>query len=400
MNAIRLSGVGKHYNLYASSVDRLREVITGRPRHRVVHALQPCDLTVQHGEVVGVVGDNGAGKSTLLKLVTGTLAPSSGTVNVDGRISALLELGAGFHPELSGRDNVYLSGTMAGLSRQEIDELYPGIVDFSGVADFIEQPVKTYSSGMFVRLAFSVATAVDPGILIIDEALSVGDGAFSRRSFDRIMAFRDLGKTILFCSHSLYQVDAICSRVIWLDRGSIRMDGEPKEVLAAYSSHLDKVSAGEEEPDSELPAGAIVKPAKEKLARVRAVGVSADGEEAHQVSVESGEGDLRVRIRFDSDPSRPAPVVAMCLVDGGNRRVTSMSTHEDDFAVERDADGGGEVTVTLSRLPLLRGDYRVDVFLLCEQGIHLYDAAKGVGSVSVTQRGRELGVVRVPHHWE
>jgi lipopolysaccharide transport system ATP-binding protein len=238
--ALRLRAVGKRYRMYRSDLDRLLEIVTGRPRHQDVTALSGIDLTVGHGEVLGIVGRNGAGKSTLLKLIAGMLPASEGSIDIQGRVGAILELGAAFHPEMSGRENVYLKAAIAGLTRAEIDALMPEIAAFADIGAFIERPVKTYSSGMSARLAFAVATAIDPDILIIDEALSVGDGAFARKSFDRIMAFRDAGKTILFCSHSLYHVEAICNRAVWIDQGRIRREGSPAAVLADYRAELER----------------------------------------------------------------------------------------------------------------------------------------------------------------
>ena len=181
MSAVELQGVSKTYRVYKSGLHRLIEAATGRGSHTEFIALQPLNLSIDQGEVVGLVGMNGAGKSTLLKLLAGTLTPSQGRLQVQGRIAALLELGTGFHQEMTGRENVFLAGAVMGLSRERMEALYPQIVEFSGLQDFMAQPVKTYSSGMFVRLAFAVATSVDPDVLIVDEALSVGDGAFARK---------------------------------------------------------------------------------------------------------------------------------------------------------------------------------------------------------------------------
>ncbi|MES2604233.1 MAG: ABC transporter ATP-binding protein, partial [Pseudomonadota bacterium] len=222
---IKLDNVSKCYHSYARDFDRVLEILTGKPRHQPYYALQSLSLDVKQGEVIGVVGKNGAGKSTLLKLLAGTLQPSTGSLSINGRVSAILELGASFHPEMTGHDNIYLTCAIQGLSRQETLAAYEDIVAFAGIGEFIHRPVKTYSSGMTMRLAFAIATHVNPDILIIDEALSVGDGVFARRSFDRIMEFRKLGKTIFFCSHSLYQVEALCDRVLWLDQGTVRSEG-------------------------------------------------------------------------------------------------------------------------------------------------------------------------------
>ena len=213
--ALVVSNLCKSFTLYAKPIDRLWQALgkhSANTRH--FHALTDISFSLAKGEVVGVVGRNGAGKSTLLQLICGTLNPSSGSVKVNGRIAALRELGSGFNPEFTGRDNVFMNAAVLGLSRTEIEAKYDDIVDFAELAAFMDQPVKTYSSGMLVRLAFAVATSVEPDILIIDEALSVGDGVFARKSFDRIMQLRDAGTSILFCSHSLYQVEALYNKAI------------------------------------------------------------------------------------------------------------------------------------------------------------------------------------------
>jgi ABC-type polysaccharide/polyol phosphate transport system ATPase subunit len=235
--AIELRAVSKQYALFDRPADRLKQMLLGgvsrlgarslgwtAPRlYREFHALRDVSFSVARGEVLGIIGRNGAGKSTLLQIICGTLQPTSGSVQVRGRIAALLELGAGFNPEFTGRENIVMAATILGLSAAEIDQRMASIIEFSGIAEFIDQPVKTYSSGMYVRLAFSVATSIDPDILVIDEALSVGDGEFARRSFDRIMALKDKGATILFCSHAMYHVQVLCNRALWMEHGRMRM---------------------------------------------------------------------------------------------------------------------------------------------------------------------------------
>ena len=237
--AVIASQLGKTYQLYDRPSDRLKQLLRPDKRYyREFTALTNASFTLARGEVLGLVGRNGAGKSTLLQLVCGTLTPSSGSIQVNGRIAALLELGAGFNPEFSGRENVFLNASVLGLTQKEIEDRYESIVDFSGIRDFIEQPVKTYSSGMYVRLAFSIATSIDPDILIVDEALSVGDGAFARKSFDRIMELKERGTTILFCSHTMYQIETLCTRALWLEHGTVKMDGDPAKVVVEYKSWL------------------------------------------------------------------------------------------------------------------------------------------------------------------
>ncbi|MBK9237101.1 MAG: ABC transporter ATP-binding protein [Rhodoferax sp.] len=243
--AVQARGLGKCYSLFDRPGDRLKQLLWGRWHRydRDFWALRDVSFDIRRGEVVGIVGRNGAGKSTLLQMVCGTLSPTNGTLTVEGRVAALLELGAGFNPDFTGLENVYMNAAILGLSRKQVDDKLDDILSFADIGDFIHQPVKTYSSGMFMRLAFSVATSVEPDILVIDEALSVGDGAFARKSFDRIMRLKDAGKTILFCSHSMYQVEALCSRALWIEAGAVRMIGSAAEVTSAYGASLKIGSA-------------------------------------------------------------------------------------------------------------------------------------------------------------
>lgn len=235
--AIRVQGVGKVYPVYAKPHHRLLEMLSprGSGRYRSdFHALKNIDLEIRKGHTVGIVGRNGSGKSTLLQIICGTLAPSTGSVEVAGRLAALLELGAGFNPEFTGLENVYLNATILGLARREIDERLDGILSFADIGDFVHQPVKNYSSGMYVRLAFAVAINVTPEILVVDEALSVGDEAFQRKCFGRIEKIREAGATVLFVSHSAGTVVDLCDQAILLDGGELLAHGTPKRVVSLY----------------------------------------------------------------------------------------------------------------------------------------------------------------------
>lgn len=245
---IRVDGLAKRYEMYSQPSDRLKQMIFPR-LHRMARrtpkayfnefwALRGVSFDVFHGETVGIVGRNGSGKSTLLQMICGTIRPTLGNLMIDGRISALLELGAGFNPEFTGRENVLLSGLVYGISEAEIRAKYDEILDFSGIGQFIDQPVKTYSSGMYVRLAFAVAISVSPDILVVDEALAVGDEAFQRKCLARIEAIRDAGATVLFVSHSAGTVVELCDRAILLDKGEMLMQGTPKDVVTTYQKLL------------------------------------------------------------------------------------------------------------------------------------------------------------------
>lgn len=401
MSTVVLHEVEKSYRLFSSERDRLLEFISGRPRHRRQESLHPLTLQIGAGEVVGIMGVNGAGKSTLLKLIAGTLSPTRGAVEVTGKVCALLELGSGFHPEMSGLDNIYLGGAVVGLSTQEIESRLDAIIDFSGLRPAIHQPVKTYSSGMLTRLAFSVATSVDPDVLILDEILSVGDGRFASKSFERILGFKESGKTILFCSHSPYQVQAICSRVLWLDQGRLRMDGPADRVVAAYTDFLN--ASDEDTPaDSSRPVPVEQANAGKQTAgayRLRSVEVAVDGERRNPLQAQSGASELSIRVMFDSDPSGSAPCVGMMLVTPSGRTIASASTLNDKFDPRRDPQGRGGVILRFPKLPLLKGSYWVNVFLLCDQGLMVHDKARMVAEVVVHQHSLEQGVVSLPRQW-
>lgn len=397
-SAVAAKGLGKCYEVYAHPQDRLRQFLArGKKQlYREFWALKGLDFELGHGEVLGVVGTNGSGKSTLLQLLCGTLTPTEGSVEVQGRVAALLELGAGFNPEFTGRENVYMNAAILGLTRGEVDERFDEIAAFADIGDFIEQPVKTYSSGMFVRLAFSVATSVDPDILIIDEALSVGDGVFARRSFDRILALKDKGKTILFCSHALYHIETICNRALWLHRGEARMLDRVERVLPAYSDFLQSSMIEVPEDNRKL---AVEAAANRRLAAIRKVEVTVDGKGGEGLRARSRASTLEVSVAFRSDPSMPAPSVAVALQTGGGVLVSAVGTHVDGLALERGADGDGRVLVRFPELPLLKGEYTVSAFLLCERGLHLYDHAWDLARFQVEQDDFAQGLVHLPHHW-
>lgn len=250
--AIEVSNVKKLYKLYDKSSDRMKEAFgLGKKQiHKVHYALNGVSMDIYQGETVGIIGTNGSGKSTILKIITGVLNPTEGNIEVHGRISALLELGAGFNMEYNGIENVYLNGTMMGFSEKEIDEKLPDILEFADIGDYVYQPVKTYSSGMFVRLAFAVAINIEPEILIVDEALSVGDVFFQAKCYHKFEEFKKLGKTIVFVSHDLSSISKYCDRVFLLNQGTLLGEGSPKEMIDAYK----RVLVGQYEfPDKEEP---------------------------------------------------------------------------------------------------------------------------------------------------
>ncbi len=247
--AIKIEDVTKLYKLYDKPTDRLKESLglTKKQKYREHYALHNVSFQVQRGECVGIIGTNGAGKSTILKIITGVLNPTAGNVEIDGRISALLELGAGFNMEYTGIENVYLNGTMIGFTKEEIDAKLQDILDFADIGDFVNQPVKTYSSGMFVRLAFAVAINIDPEILIVDEALSVGDVFFQLKCFKKFEEFKKQGKTILFVSHDLSSIERYCDRAILMDHGRNVAEGVPIDIINKYKKIMTGMTVDEME---------------------------------------------------------------------------------------------------------------------------------------------------------
>ncbi len=296
--AIRVKSLEKAYKLYDKPSDRLKEALglSRKKRYREHYALKGVDLTIYQGETIGIIGTNGSGKSTILKIITGVLNPTKGTINVKGRISALLELGAGFNMEYNGIENVYLNGTMIGFSKKEIDERLDDILSFADIGDYVYQPVKTYSSGMFVRLAFAVAINIDPEILIVDEALSVGDVFFQAKCYHKFEEFKKQGKTIVFVSHDLSSISKYCDRVVLLNQGIKLGEGSPKEMIDAYkqvlvgqypipdmegkSGLLEDGEIKEAAAKADLPKAAAGKDVEVKTAATQETGEKADAAQA------------------------------------------------------------------------------------------------------------------------
>ena len=388
---IELRNVDKSYSLESHPWRRLWQQLSGNTAGgRQYHALHRINLSIRRGEVVGVVGRNGAGKSTLLQVVCGVLRPSRGERRVQGRVAALLELGAGFNPELTGRENVRLNGPLLGLSAAEVNRRMDDIVEFAGIHEFIDQPVRSYSSGMFMRLAFSMATSMDPDILVVDEALSVGDGAFARKSYERIMSLKEKGTTILFCSHSMFQVESLCTRALWIESGELRFDGPAHQATVEYSEWLARLEQGHSELQAqaqhfESPAAAITR---------LAVLPPPDG-----VAFRNRIDALTVEVEFRSDPNIPCPTLGVVIHGADGRAVTSAGNWLDGVVLQRDSAGGVRVALEFPALPLLKGHYTVSAYVLCERSINVYSAAEYAASLDVVQDHVEQGVVTLPRRW-
>jgi ABC-type polysaccharide/polyol phosphate transport system ATPase subunit len=329
VNAIEVRGLSKSYPIYDSPVDRLKELLTfNRLRfHRDFWALRDLDFEVRRGETFCIVGENGSGKSTLLQLVAGILRPTEGEIRVNGRVSALLELGSGFNPEFTGRDNVFLNGAILGFTTRQIEQKYREIEEFAEIGDFMNQPVKTYSSGMIVRLAFAVAIHVDPEILLVDEALAVGDIYFRQRCMRKVHELRSRGITILFVSHSMGDVKAIGDRALWLDQGRIRELGPADAVVAKYlAAMVEKDSAYlqlKKRPERDRTAGRIVAPEivdripnidhRYGDGRAEVLGIAVLDEYGRPLQLLEPNSRIVVRISVRAKEEIPMPIVGFML---------------------------------------------------------------------------------------
>jgi ABC-type polysaccharide/polyol phosphate transport system ATPase subunit len=390
--AVRSVELTKQYDIYPRPADRILEMVTRRPRHTVFPALQDVTFEVERGEAVGIVGQNGAGKSTLLKLLCGVTRPTSGTIESVGTIASILELGTGFHPEFSGRDNAALNAAILGLSPSEVKRKLPAILDFSELGTFLDRPVKTYSSGMYMRLAFSVAVNVDPDILVIDEALAVGDGHFQKKCVDRIREFQQQGRTILFCSHALYHVTSICRRSLWLDHGSVMRYGPTLDVVHEYESFLlqrDRaLPASEGEPERERPFSPV---------RFRDI-VVCDSTGSPRDVFERGE-DIQFRVRVHSDnPSQPVHVILGVHRSADDLQCFAVGTHSDGVEPLY-GRSEYEFSVELKRVPLNRGEYSIIAFVGDENAISVFDRRDVRPAFSVGGDRYEIGLITVDHRW-
>jgi ABC-type polysaccharide/polyol phosphate transport system ATPase subunit len=323
VHPIEFSEVSKSYSIYASPGDRLKELVSFNRRkyHRDFWALRDVSFDIRRGETFCIVGENGSGKSTLLQLVAGILQPTSGTVNVHGRVSALLELGSGFNPEFSGRDNIYLNGAILGFSRREVDRKYEDIINFAEIGEFIQQPVKTYSSGMVVRLAFAVAIHVDPEILLVDEALAVGDIYFRQRCMRKVHELRARGITILFVSHATGDVKALGDRALWLDAGAVRDIGRTDKVVAKYlaamaqkdsawvSSHRLETKQAERPPHSEVAEHIPNIDYRHGDGRAEIIGIQVLDFAGEPISVLEPNSTIVVRISVRARDEVPFPII-------------------------------------------------------------------------------------------
>ena len=391
--AIRAEKVSKTYRLYDGPGERLKEIFLGRPRHRGFPALTDVSFALPRGKSLGLIGENGAGKSTLLKIVAGTTQPTGGTVERSGVVASILELGMGFHPEFTGRENARMNAALLGLTGPQIRARLPEIRDFAELADFFDRPVRTYSSGMALRLAFSVATHADADILIVDEALAVGDGYFQKKSIDRIVEFQKRGGTLLFCSHALYYIALLCDEAIWLKQGVAAAQGAALPVVRAYEGFLQEKER--QRVEGERPA----EPAP------------ADGRRPAlftEVSVHDGSGYPRSEfaagetVAVDLSFETQDPGLSFHLRVGADREDGVQA-----FAVDTRGEPWAPLTgrrryrvrLLMPELPIAQGEFRLYAFLGAETALHLHDLRVLKPGFTVVATDYVVGLVRPRHLW-
>ena len=429
-HAIQVANVTKVYRRYArrrqfatlKSALLSRSLIRDLKPDETFAALKDVSFDVAAGRTYGIIGRNGSGKSTMLKLVAGITKPTSGTVRVNGRISALIELGAGFHPEISGRENVFINGIMLGLSKREISKRFDEIVQFAELENFIDAPVKTYSSGMYMRLGFAVAIHVDPDVLLVDEVLAVGDEGFTHKCLDKFAEFRRRGRTILLVTHSLGLVERFCDEALWLDDGKVRASGDPRRVVSAYITAVEvneekQLAAGDARARGAAPVAGVaglpddpVEAAEAPADMFRASEGRWGSREVEITSVEligeSGEAAhvfrsgerVTLRLGVHAETRVTDFVFGVGLFNTDGHCCYGTNTDLEQYVAES-IEGHGVVSLTLESLDLVGGTYKFDVAVHKRDG-YPYDYHRLLYTFRIKSRTQDVGIYRPPHRWD
>lgn len=389
---IDIKHLSKVYHLYDRPVDRLKEVLSLSRRcfHRDHHALNDISLRIQKGDSVGIVGKNGSGKSTLLKIIAGVLSPTGGEVAIRGKISALLELGAGFNPEYTGLENIYLNGTMMGYSRGEMAKKVKDIIAFADIGDYIYQPVKTYSSGMFARLAFAVSISVEPDILIVDEVLSVGDARFQVKCIDKMKELKTMGTTILFVSHATEQIKRFCNKAIWMQDGEIRQLGEAGETVDLYENDMRFGNNGSTKTEEKQESSAREKPS---MAYINSIQINQGRFHTFDTLV--------AEVEYEICEEEIEGFILGVAIYTANRDhyIFGPNTYLDKVEVPG-RKGIHKVRYVIPRLQLIRGQYVLDVGIFNSEGIVNFDYKTSAVGFSVSNQYFSEGDFYMEHTWE
>lgn len=390
---IEVRDLSKVYHLYNKPSDRIRETFSIRKKKysKEHYALKNINLKINKGESIGIVGTNGSGKSTLLKLVTGVVTPTTGTIKTDGKIAALLELGAGFNPEYTGIENIYLNGTMMGYTEEEMKKRVPDIIEFADIGEFINQPVKSYSSGMFARLAFAVSINVEPDILIVDEALSVGDTRFQVKCIDKMRELQESGTTILFVTHAIEQIKRFCTRAIWIKNGELIEDGEASQVVDLYDNFMKygekKIEKVNNEDEFRLPENS------DYLAVIQKVSINKNMFKTFE--------KLEVEVTYDVYDNNMEDLQVGVAFYSLDRKiyVFGPNTNLDKISVPQ-KQGRHVVKYIVPELMLMGGDYTVDVGIFNSGGIVNLDYKNNCEGFSVANEYFSEGMFYLKHEWQ
>jgi len=398
---VEVRDLSKAYRVYGSPLKRIMEGVSfGRyVGHHPFWALRDVSFNLKHGSAMGLCGANGAGKSTLLKILAGTTSPSSGRFRINGRVASLLELGAGFHDDFTGRANIFLNGIMMGFSRHEVERKIDEIIDFAELGDYIDEPVRTYSSGMGLRLGFSVAVAVDPDVLIIDEVFAVGDMYFQKKCVDKIFDFKNRNKTILFCSHSLYDIRQLCDEALWLNRGDMAAVGDSVSVTNEYTTfqrgHIEEGTG--DRATVAFPTEKDGSGRGKHLPRIVDARIYRMGTDEEAYDIQSGDSiELRVWW-YNPKPDETKIHLGMGFLRQDTTTIAGMGTHFDGVPVEGER---GCLVLKMADLQLLAGQFLVPVILLDEGGVHKYQEFLIPENLVVRAHTREVGLLRIPHEWQ
>lgn len=405
---IRVKNLVKKYNMYDKPIDRLKETLslTKKCYHREFVALNGLTFDVEKGDAVGILGKNGSGKSTLLKMITGVLTPTSGELEINGTISAILELGTGFNMEYTGVENIYLNGTMMGYTREEMDKRIDSIIEFADIGDFINQPVKVYSSGMFARLAFAVASNVDPDILIVDEALAVGDTRFQIKCIEKMKSLKEKGTTILFVSHATEQIKRFCNKAIWIKDGKIEKQGESSEIADLYEDFMkygtldnqedvrlqkkpeeviEEVIEEEDDGEFKLPKN------EDTLASIHEVKISKDKLRTFE--------DLEVEITYDIYREKiDSFLLGAAIYTPSRDYIFGPNTYLEKVEVPN-TFGRHKVIYRIPRIPLLGGTYTIDVGIFTDESIVNLDYKTAICEFVIANKYFSEGKFYIEHEW-
>lgn len=382
-DALKIIGLSKVYSLYNKSLDRFKEFFIKGKRHKDFAALDNVSLSVKKGETLGIIGENGAGKSTLLQLIAGTLSPTSGEIIINGRVLALLELGVGFHPEFTGRENIFFYGDILGFPRNYIHSKFNEILEFSELGDFIDRPLKTYSTGMQMRLAFSLVSSLEPDILIVDEALSVGDMHFQKKCIDRITDFKKNGMTIIFCSHSTYHVSILCDKCVWLKNGRVEMFDRTEKVVPAYEFYqLGKDRATQENLDRPVSINHPV--------------VIKDFNILNKLPMKRGD-DLKFRLLIEAIDDLLLYNITISIKMDNGRGVYVTGTH---LSGKPPLNGKKrEIIITYPKAQIMGGIYYAHARIFDDKGLMVYHE-RLIPPFEVEKDSLELGVCYFENRWE